>query len=125
MMEKKMRKPTLANVLGEEATEALAESNLRQQLNRLDELQSKSSPWAQHEFVTATFANANTDVDIKHSLRLLDPEAVYWLVVAIDKDATIYKDSSASRRAWDNGVIRLRASTSATTATLLLLVKRT
>ena len=70
-----------------------------------------------------TFTSAGVDMDIAHTLNPTDPENVRFLIISRVGDASIYRDSSASRKLWQATHIWLRAD-AACTARLLLFLER-
>jgi hypothetical protein len=83
------------------------------------------TPVAAWQYVTVTFSGANTDYDIRHDLRPIDPEAIDYQLVRADRSTTIYNDQSATRKAWGTGYIILRSSVANAVVTLLLTIRRT
>lgn len=74
-------------------------------------------PYSQFEYVSVTFsATANADTDIRHSLSPAVPEDVRWEVVSIELSSApatppvIYRDSSATRKAWQTTHLYLRCT---------------
>ena len=91
----------------------------------------QSSPYAQYEYVEVTFnSTADADTDIRHTLLPPTPEDLDYQVVRLNLTTAptttpiIYRDSSASRRAWGAGYLVLRATVASLSATLLLTVRR-
>lgn len=95
--------------------------------NRQEETARRESvPFARFQYVTMTATTAGADVDIAHDLRPSDPEAVRWLVVSTEGSTSatvggwdgpvsvlsagsVYRDSSADRKPWNQDRIWLRA----------------
>lgn len=77
----------------------------------------------QWQYVNATFGTANVDLLIPHTLIVVNPEDVRYIVVRSSGPAVVYQDLSVSREPWSKGIIRLRAS--APTAARLLLFTET
>lgn len=93
-------------------------------LNVITTFINKISPFSAFQYVTVTFnGTANVDTDIKHTLNVRNPEAVDYHVVRIDRAAKIYNDQSATRKAWQKGLIYLRSDTASAVATILLVVR--
>lgn len=84
-------------------------------------------PYSRFEYVNVTFnASANVDTDIPHSLSPSDPEIVRWEVVSLGHTAAagvIYKDTSATRKAWQTTHIYLRSTVASVTARLRLFLE--
>jgi hypothetical protein len=82
-------------------------------------------PFSTYQYVDVTFpSSANTDLVITHTLSVTDPESVRYIPVDLSSAGVVYRDKSATRRAWGNGYIILRASSSSLQARLLLCVER-
>lgn len=110
-------------------------------MSRYEETARRTSvPFAKFEYVSVTFSAADTDTDIPITLNPTDPEAVRWIVVGTEGTATalvggwdgpvvslslspsaIYRDGSASRRAWTPTTIWLRSQQAGTFRLLLFL----
>lgn len=89
----------------------------------------RATPIKQFEYVTVTFnSTANADTDIRHHLRPATPDDIDWQVVGLgsptapDVAPAIYRDFSATRRAWGDGYLILRCTIPSVTARLLLTV---
>ena len=98
----------------------------------------ESVPFARFQYVTLTATAADTDIDVPHDLNPTNPEEVRWIVVGTEGTASatvggwdgpiaavssgsIYRDASASRKAWQPGYIWLRAMHPGTFRLLLFL----
>lgn len=82
-------------------------------------------PIATSEYVDVTFAStANADTVIPHSLNTPNYDDIRYLVVEQDGAGSVYRDLSATRRAWGRNYLILRASTASLTARLLLFTER-
>ena len=107
-------------------------------LRREETARRASVPFARFQFVTVTATTADTDIDIPHELHPTNPEDVRWIVVGTEGTASalvggwdgpitavssgsIYRDASASRKAWQPGYIWLRAMHPGTFRLLLFL----
>ena len=101
-----------------------AERSLQVQLDELRTEVERNTPYSAYEYVTVTFGSANTDRDIRHSLRPLSPENIHYQLVESDRSTTIYHDQTGTRRAWGPGYIVLRSSVASAVVTLLLTVPR-
>lgn len=84
----------------------------------------QSSPAVQFEYVDVTFSSANTDYDIRTTLRPSDPDGILYFLVKADRATLIYNDQSASRKVWASGYIILRSSVANANCTLLLTIRR-
>lgn len=84
----------------------------------------RSTPFVNFEYVTVTFGSANTDADIRHTLRPASPEDVRYIVVSADRAADLYHDQSGTRKPWGDGYIILRSNIAGLVATLLLFIPR-
>ena len=110
----------------------------RADLHREETARRESVPFARFQYVTMTAPTADVDVDIPHDLNPSDPETVRWLVVGTEGTAStpvggwdgpvvvvssgsVYRDASASRKAWQPGYIWLRAMHPGTFRLLLFL----
>lgn len=72
-------------------------------------------PWANTQFVTVTFGTANADHDIAHTLNVGgNANNIRWIVVSATSAAVIYRDGSATAKAWTANRIWLRASATGT-----------
>lgn len=90
-------------------------------LDQLEVYINKTAPFGKFEYVDVTFnATANVDTDIVHTLMPINPETVQYQVLRIDRAASIYHDTSASRKPWRQNLIYLRSSAANAVATLLL-----
>lgn len=82
-------------------------------------------PFALTQYVEVTFpSTANTDLVIPHTLNPADPEAVRFLVVSQEAAGHVYRDASASRRAWGTAYVILRSDIASLGARLLLFTER-
>lgn len=93
-------------------------------LGHLDDSIRDSIPYVGHQYVTVRFTTADTDLDISHSLKGKDPEAVAYHVVRADRPCNVYQDLSSSRRPWGTGFIILRCSTANATVRILLISEK-
>lgn len=83
-----------------------------------------SVPFARFEYVTVTFATANVDVDIVHTLRPTDPESVRWIAVSTESTPSagvVYRSSAAARLPWSQSRVWLRCTHAGTVRLLLFL----
>lgn len=107
-------------------------------LRREETARRDSSPFGKFQFVSVTFTTAGADVDIPHTLKPTDPEAVRWLVVSTEgttsatvggwdgpvsvlSSGSIYRDNSADRLPWTQTTIWLRSMYPGTFRLLLFL----
>lgn len=82
-------------------------------------------PFANAQFVDVTFpSGADTDLVISHTLKTARPNEVRYLVVTQEAAGSIYRDTSATRRAWGSNYIILRSNTASLAARLLLFTER-
>jgi hypothetical protein len=88
-----------------------ASTYLADEISRLEENMLKFSPYRGWYITTVTFpSNANTDVDIPHTLSVSNPEAVQYQVLQSAQPVIVYHDTSPTRVAWSQGLIRLRCT---------------
>lgn len=90
-------------------------------------------PWrayTNYQYVTVTFNSvANNDTDIRHSLKVANPEAVDWEIVDLSFASApaaapcIYRDSSATRRPWGTNYLVLRCTVASVVVTLRLTLR--
>lgn len=92
---------------------------LKTELERFADAQRDRQPMASFEIVRVNFTVANQDVDIPHSLRPKDPEAVHYLVIGASAAGVVYQNITGTRKAWQQTQIYLRSS-AVMTAILLL-----
>jgi len=90
----------------------------------------KRTPLASFEYVDVTFnANANSDTVITHTLEPDNPEDIDYEVVRWNFSSApatvpvVYRDSSATRKTWNEGYIVLRCNVASASATLRLSVR--
>ena len=62
------------------------------------------------------------DVDVPHALNPTNAETVRWIIVTIDANTAVYRDTSGTAKAWQVGHIWLRAG-AACDARLLLFIE--
>lgn len=99
---------------------------VEQTVNRLDASVNAATPVAAFQYVDVTFpSNADTDIDIKHTLPVTDPDSVRYEVVRKDRACDVYDDQSGSRRAWTTTAIYLRCDTASAVCRLRLSLERT
>jgi hypothetical protein len=70
----------------------------------------RSTPFGQFEYQKVTFGVANTDVAVRHNLKPSTPGQVGYIVVQQSAAGSVYQDSTATRRAWSDATLYLRAS---------------
>lgn len=81
-------------------------------------------PFGFYEWVDVSFTTADQDVVVGyHEIKAQDPELVRFLVVSITKGGVVYRDGSATRVAWQQGMVRLRCSAANASARILLFVE--
>lgn len=85
----------------------------------------QSSPFIKYEFVEVTFGSANTDKDIRTTLRVANPDDLNYQLVKADRACAIYNDQSSTRKAWQDGYVILRCSVASANCRILLTAKRT
>lgn len=85
----------------------------------------ESSPFIRYEYVEVTFGTANTDKDIRTSIRVADPDDIQYQLVKADRACTIYNDQSSTRKVWQAGYVILRCSVASANCRILLTTKRT
>lgn len=83
-----------------------------------------SSPFTNFQFVDVTFGSANTDLDIRHGLRVASPDDLNYILVKSDRATIIYNDQSASRKVWGDNYVILRSSAANANCRILLTSKR-
>lgn len=90
----------------------------------------RSRAYTQYEYVDVVFnSTANADTDIRHSLKVTNPEAIDFEVVRLNLPEApnttpiIYRDSRAGRRPWGQGYIVLRSNIASLWVTLRLTVR--
>lgn len=84
----------------------------------------ESSPFIKFEYVEVTFGSANTDKDIRTSIKVADPDDLNYLLVKSDRATTIYNDQSSTRKVWQDGYVILRSSVASANCRILLTAKR-
>lgn len=84
----------------------------------------KASPYASYQELEVTFGSADTDMDIRHSLKTDRPDNIDYQVLRADRATSIYHDQSATRKVWGDGYIILRSSAANAVVRLLLTVRR-
>lgn len=85
----------------------------------------QGAAFGQYQRTNVTFPlSANVDLVIPHSLSVVNPESVEYIVLRRDRDGNIYNDQSVTRKAWGSGFIVLRSSVASLKASLLLTVPR-
>lgn len=105
---------------------ASADYDVQKAFQRQDDQIDRSSPYAQFEYVDVVFATtANLDTEIRHTLRVVDPEDIDYQVVRSTLPTIVYHDNSADRRSWGKGYLILRATAASAVVTLLLTVRNT
>lgn len=68
------------------------------------------------EKVVVTVTTAHQEVDIRHSLRVPDPEALEWVVTRVALTSTpaeapvLYRFEGDGRRPWSSSLISLRGT---------------
>ena len=85
----------------------------------------QATSFVRFEYVDVTFGSADTDRDIRTTLRPASPDDIDYLLVRSDRSTNIYNDQSATRRVWQPGYVVLRSSTASASCRILLTVKRT
>ncbi|HYE78035.1 MAG TPA: hypothetical protein VEI97_08620 [bacterium] len=91
------------------------------EIARLEDALLRLCPSRQWEIKTVTFpSTANTDLDIAHTLTPTLPELVRYSIIQASSPQIVYHDTSATRTAWENGIIRLRSTQPGGQVTLLL-----
>lgn len=85
----------------------------------------QGSPFFSFQYVEVTFGTANTDYDIRHSIKTPNPDDIQYQLVRTDRATTIYNDLSATRKKWQEGYVILRSSAANANCRILLTVKRT
>lgn len=84
----------------------------------------ESSPCTNFEYVEVTFGTANTDKDIRTSLRVAAQDDLSYLLVKSDRACVIYNDQSATRKVWQTGYVILRCDTANANCRILIFSKR-
>jgi hypothetical protein len=77
---------------------------------RLEGRVARGLPFSSFQILDVEFGTADTDVYVEHSLKTDRPDEVRFEVLSIDKGGVVYRDGSASRRAWQAGYLFLRCS---------------
>lgn len=108
--------------LDTEQTPATFDPALRRTRERESQARDLAQAFSRFEYVNVTFAAADQDVDIPHTLKPGYNEEVRYLVVRQSAPAGIYQDLGPTRRPWQRTHIFLRASIP-TTARLLLVLE--
>lgn len=83
-----------------------------------------ATPTVDFQYIEVTFSDADTDMDIRHSLDAPNPDDIQYQVVRADRATALYHDTSATRRTWTRDYIVLRSSAADAVIRLLLTVKR-
>lgn len=84
-----------------------------------------ATPATNFQYVEVTFGSANTDLDIRHSLRAVAPDDIQYQVMRTDRATSIYNDESATRKVWTSDYVILRSSVANAAVRILLTAKRT
>lgn len=91
----------------------------------------RGSPFAQYEYVDMTFNSvANGDTAVPHGLSPETYEDIDFQVVRTNFTSApaaapiVYRDNSATRKAWGKGYVVLRANIASLRVTLLLTTRR-
>ena len=92
--------------------------------NALETERSKRSPFAKFTFVDVTFGTVNTDYIVTHTLDTPDPEVIRWWAISNDTAGVVYRDASATKRAWGERYVVLRCSAANATVRLMLFVEQ-
>lgn len=111
--------------------ERISTSALLQELKALALSFSKAVPTAQFEYVDVTFnGTAHGDTEIRHSLtNIKDPDQVRvipveWRFSSLPLESpVIYRDVSATRKAWGPSYIVVRCNVASAQARLMLMVE--
>ncbi len=92
------------------AFEEFRDSNEKASLNRERGARLESTPLRRFQVVPVTFASANVDVDIAHTLAPTSPEDICYHVMKQNKAGVVYQDQTVTRIAWTATTVRLRSS---------------
>lgn len=82
------------------------------------------TPYGRFTYIDVTFAMANTDTAIAHTLKTPDSDAVRYEVVRKDRACDVYEDFSPNRRAWKSNLIYLKCNTAGAQVRLRLFTER-
>lgn len=83
-------------------------------------------PFGKTQFVTVDFsATPDADTVVPHTLDVVDYDSIRYWVVNQNAAGSIYRDQSATRRAWGPNYLILRADVASLQARLLLFTERT
>lgn len=82
------------------------------------------TPYGRFTYVDVTFALANADTAIAHTLKTPDSDAVRYEVVRKDRACDVYEDFSPNRRAWKPSLIYLKCNTAGAQVRLRLFTER-
>jgi hypothetical protein len=85
----------------------------------------QSSPFTNYQYVEVTFGAADTDLDLRHGLRVALPDDIDYTLMRSDRSTNIYHDQSASRKVWGSNYVILRSSAANANCRILLTSKRT
>lgn len=99
----------------------IKDPDLKSQLTGWGQTVEDRLPFAKWQYVTAVFTAANADLVVPHGLNPIDPESVRWIPVGQSAAASIYQDTSASRKPWQRTHLYLRSSATGTVRLLLFL----
>lgn len=89
-----------------------------------DAANSERTPFGRFTYVDVTFALANADTAVPHTLKTPDSNAVRYDVVRKDRACDVYEDYSPNRREWKPGLIYLKCNTAGAQVRLRLFTER-